>query len=176
MPTPTTQHPPPAVSTGWHLAAEEAADTLSTSFLVTETPLTSAHRLPPFVPSELTWTPTRKWKHQLLDRDPENETELTYQNALRQSYTCEDQSTAELTKMHSAVVLQSMFCDRLSSQLAAQEEKQKKNAQKKKGKLVGDGLPRLLTSDEFHNHVVEHKKAIVDKEVAWEEWRKQRDE
>ncbi|KIK95322.1 hypothetical protein PAXRUDRAFT_49094, partial [Paxillus rubicundulus Ve08.2h10] len=25
MPTPTTQHPPPAVSTGWHLAAEEAA-------------------------------------------------------------------------------------------------------------------------------------------------------
>ncbi|KIK76971.1 hypothetical protein PAXRUDRAFT_779528 [Paxillus rubicundulus Ve08.2h10] len=130
-----------------------------------ETLLTSAHRLPPFIPSVLTWTPTCKQKHQLLDRDPESEMECTYQDALHHNMT------AECIFVSSA----SMFCERLSSQLAAQEEKQK-NAQKKQGKLVGDGLPRLLTSDKFHNHVVEHKKAIVDEEVVREEQHKQRDE
>jgi hypothetical protein len=164
------------LSTGWHLAAEEAAEALastSVSFLVLETPLTSTNRLPAFIPSPL--TPTRKRKHQLLDTDPENETELTYQDALRQSYACEDQSKAELTRMQSTVVLQSMFCERLSSQLAAQEEKQK-SAHKKKGKLVGDGLPRLLTGDEFHNRVVEHEKATVEEDMVREERRKLRDE
>ncbi|KAF9227986.1 hypothetical protein BS17DRAFT_662519, partial [Gyrodon lividus] len=92
----------------------------------------------------------------LLDMDPKNETERTYQDALRQSYAREDQSKAELTRMQSNVMLQGMFCERLSSQLAAQEEKQK-SVHKKKGKLVGDGLTRLLTSDEFHERVVEHE-------------------
>ena len=77
--------------------------------------------------------------------------------------------------MQSSVVLQAMFYERLSSQLAAQEEKQK-SAHKKKGKLVGDGLPRELTGDEFHGWVVEHEKVVVKEDKAWEERHKQRDE
>jgi len=160
----------------WRMAAGEAAEALasmSTLFLVRETPLTSANRLPQFIPSPL--TPTHRQKHQLLDVDPKNETKRTYQDALRQSYTREDQSKAELIRVQSSVVLQAMFCERLSSQLAAQEEKQK-SAHKKKGKLVGDGLPRLLTGDEFHGRVVEHEKVVVEEDKAREERRKQRDE
>ena len=160
----------------WRMAAGEAAEALastSTLFLVRETPLTSANRLPQFIPSPL--TPTRRRKHQLLDVDPKNETERTYQDALHQSYTREDQSKAELIRVQSSVVLQAMFCERLSSQLAAQEEKQK-STHKRKGKLIGDGLPRLLTGDEFHGRVVEHEKVVVEEDKAREEQRKQRDE
>jgi len=160
----------------WRMATGEAAEALastSTLFLVGETPLTSANRLPQFIPSPL--TPTHRRKHQLLDMDLKNETECTYQDMLRQLYTCEDQSKAELIRVQSSVVLQAMFCERLSSQLAAQEEKQK-STHKRKGKLIGDGLPRLLTGDEFHGRVVEHEKVVVEEDKAREEQRKQRDE
>ncbi|KAF9223588.1 hypothetical protein BS17DRAFT_831417 [Gyrodon lividus] len=51
-----------------------------------------------------------------------------------------------------------MYCDCLSEQLAAQEDKQKK----KKGQLNGDGLPRLLTGNEFHKQVVDHEMAAEE--------------
>ncbi|KAF9238112.1 hypothetical protein BU15DRAFT_48011 [Melanogaster broomeanus] len=66
-----------------------------------------------------------------------------------------------------------MFCDRLSGQLAAQEEKRKR---KKTGQLNGDGLPRLLTGDEFYNRVVEHQNACEAEKVAQEDRRKRKDE
>ncbi|KAF8832973.1 hypothetical protein BDN67DRAFT_861419, partial [Paxillus ammoniavirescens] len=91
----------------------------------------------------------------LLDEEPENEKEHAYQLALHKSYSCEAQCKSALFGMQSTVVLQSMYCDRLSEQLAAQEESQKK---RKKGQLNGDGLPRLLASDKFYNRVVEHQK------------------
>ncbi|KIK80222.1 hypothetical protein PAXRUDRAFT_83028, partial [Paxillus rubicundulus Ve08.2h10] len=47
---------------------------------------------------------------------------------------------------------------------------------KKKGKDIGDGLPRLLTSDEFHSQVVEHAKVAVEEELVQEEQCKQWDE
>ncbi|KIK80834.1 hypothetical protein PAXRUDRAFT_157583 [Paxillus rubicundulus Ve08.2h10] len=122
--TPPLAHQCPPPSTGWHLAAEEAAEALtstSVSFLVLETPLTSTHCLPAFILSLL--TPTRKWKHQLLYRDPENKTVLMCQDELWQLYACEDQSNAELTRIQATAVMQLMYCERLSSQLAAQEEK-----------------------------------------------------
>ncbi|KAG2745961.1 hypothetical protein P692DRAFT_20740298, partial [Suillus brevipes Sb2] len=56
-----------------------------------------------------------------------------------------------LVSMQSTVVLQSMFCDRLSHQLTAQEEK--KQNSKRGGQPVRDGLPRLLTGDGFYHRV-----------------------
>lgn len=53
--------------------------------------------------------------------------------------------------MQSTAVLQKMYCKMLSSQLAAQEEKK---LARKWEKLVGDGLPRLLTGDEFYHSVL----------------------
>ncbi|KAI6097707.1 hypothetical protein EV401DRAFT_1879686, partial [Pisolithus croceorrhizus] len=99
-----------------------------------------------------------------LEREPENDVEHAYQDALQLSLARENQAKAELVGMHSTVVLQSLFCGRLSSQLAAQEEKQKEQ-KKRKGKLVGNGLPRLLTGDEFYSQVVEFEKSAADEEL-----------
>ncbi|KIK95078.1 hypothetical protein PAXRUDRAFT_60672, partial [Paxillus rubicundulus Ve08.2h10] len=62
-----------------------------------------------------------------------------------------------LMEMQSNVILQSMYCNKLSGQLAAQEEG--KSKKRKGGHLVSDGLPRLLTGDEFFKKVVDHQKA-----------------
>ncbi|KAF9220261.1 hypothetical protein BS17DRAFT_644709, partial [Gyrodon lividus] len=66
-------------------------------------------------------------------------------------------------------VLQSMYCDKMSGQLAAQEERKSKG-----GHLVSDGLPRLLTGNKFFKKVVNHQKAaeeeamkIADLVKAW---------
>ncbi|KAI6162811.1 hypothetical protein EDD17DRAFT_1507684 [Pisolithus thermaeus] len=60
-----------------------------------------------------------------------------------------------------------MQSQKLSSQLAAQEEKQKEQ-KKRKGKLVGNGLPRLLTGDEFYSQVVEfEKEGRAEVTTAW---------
>ncbi|KAF9220140.1 hypothetical protein BS17DRAFT_787956 [Gyrodon lividus] len=75
--------------------------------------------------------------------------------------------------MQLTVVLQGMFCERLSGQLAAQEEKQKK---RKKGQLNGDGLPRLLTGDAFYGLVVEHEETSAIEEEACKARKKLRDE
>ncbi|KAG2060564.1 hypothetical protein BDR06DRAFT_872059 [Suillus hirtellus] len=66
-----------------------------------------------------------------------------------------------------------MFCDRLSSQLASQEEKKQG---KKQEQLVGDRLPRLLAGDVFYTSVVEHQKAAEEEAVALETHRQERDE
>ncbi|KAF9225954.1 hypothetical protein BS17DRAFT_794755 [Gyrodon lividus] len=57
-------------------------------------------------------------------------------------------------------------------QLTAQEERRKK---KKKGQLNSNGLPRLLTGDEFYNHVVEHQNASDAANTAQEDCHKQKE-
>ncbi|KAF8835750.1 hypothetical protein BDN67DRAFT_865787, partial [Paxillus ammoniavirescens] len=87
----------------------------------------------------------------LLEEEPKDETEMRYQSALQESYAREAQYKTALLGMQSAVVLQSMYCGCTAKQLAAQEETQK---QRKKGQLNSDGLPRLLTCDNFFGLVV----------------------
>ena len=121
----------------------------SASFLVDNTPLTSeSHRVPEYTPSLI--SPTRKRTHELLGESPQNTKEQAYQHALRGSYEDwyhrEERYKTALIGMQSFAILHVMYCDRLTAQLAAQEERQKK---KKKGQLNGDGLPKLLTGDEF---------------------------
>ena len=147
-------------------AAEQAVNELvstSARFLVSSSPVQSTHSLPAFIPTPI--TPTCKQKHELLEREPESAKEKLYQEALHNAYECETYYKSSLAGMQSTVVLQSMFCDRLSSQLAAQEEK--KNS-RKSGQLIDNGLPRLLTGDEFHSHVVEHQRAAEEEEAGHE--------
>jgi hypothetical protein len=82
-------------------------------------------------------------------------------------------------------VLNEMYCNKLQFQLQHAEEKKAKG--KGKGKLVGDGLPLLLSGDEFYEKVVvftqwqqeeatkkavrEHEKAELAGPIA--EWKKQ---
>lgn len=52
-----------------------------------------------------------------------------------------------LTSMQVTLTLQNLYCERLRGQLHAKETRG--NNKKSSGKLIGDGLPRCLTSDEF---------------------------
>ncbi|KAI6019098.1 hypothetical protein EDC04DRAFT_2576127 [Pisolithus marmoratus] len=169
----TDQH---LLGTTWHSTAKEAIETLastSASFLVHETPLTTANQLPTFVTTPV--TPTRKHSHRLLEREPESDLECAYQGALQLSLARENQAKAALVGMQSTVVLQSLFCGRLSNQLAAQEDKQKEQ-KKRRGKLVGDGLPRLLTGNEFYSRVVEFERSAADEELERRSRQKRREE
>ena len=71
---------------------------------------------------------------------------------------CETEKHAEglrrqVLKLQAANILNEMYCSMLRGQLA--HHKKKKNTPKGMGKLVGDGLPRLLSGDEFYERVVE---------------------
>ncbi|THU92507.1 hypothetical protein K435DRAFT_599326, partial [Dendrothele bispora CBS 962.96] len=73
---------------------------------------------------------------------------------------------ATAISLQSALVLNSMYCDRLRSQLEAQEEAKKRVS---KARLMGDGMPRLLTSEEFVGRVEEFAKETEEKERAQKE-------
>ncbi|KAF9246200.1 hypothetical protein BU15DRAFT_58308 [Melanogaster broomeanus] len=160
----------------WQVAAKDMIGSLATtsaSFLVDKTPLTSANRLPPFLPSPISPTRNLKRKYALLTEEPRSAKEVAYQTALQEFEAREAKCKSALLGMQSTVVLQGMFCERLSGQLAAQEEKQKK---RKKGQLNGDGLPRLLTGDAFYSLVVEHEETSAIEEEARKARKKLRDE
>ncbi|KAI6025988.1 hypothetical protein EDC04DRAFT_2573680 [Pisolithus marmoratus] len=110
----------------------------------------------------MTITPTCKCWHRLLEEEPQNRKECAYQNALHESYNCEVNYKSALFWMQSTVVLQSTYCDQVSSQLAVVEEKWKKQ---KMGKLNADGLPKLLTGDAFRTLITKHDIA-AEKEKA----------
>jgi hypothetical protein len=75
--------------------------------------------------------------------------------------------------MQSALVLNGAYVDLVRGQLAAQE---KKKIEKKKGRLVGDGLPRLLTSREFVRRVTEFEKNAREKEEGLKQRKASREE
>ncbi|KAF9227317.1 hypothetical protein BS17DRAFT_459041 [Gyrodon lividus] len=158
----------------WQAAAKDmigSLATMSASFLIEKTPLTSVNQLPPFLPSPISPTQNLKCKYALLMEEPRNTWETAYRTVLRELEACEANFKSALLGMQSTVVLQGMFCEWLSGQLAAQEEKQKK---RKKGQLNGDGLPRLLTGDAFYGLVVEHKETSAIEEEARKKLRDER--
>ena len=61
-----------------------------------------------------------------------------------------DQYNDALVGSQAIQVLQGMYIDRITKELAKNEEQQKK---KKKSQLNGDGLPKLLTGDEFYDRI-----------------------
>jgi len=70
--------------------------------------------------------------------------------------------------------LNELYCAKLRSQLAHNESK--KRSGKNRGKVLGDGLPRLLSGDEFYGRVVEfeeaQKRAVAEKTTRMEERKK----
>ncbi|KAG1736634.1 uncharacterized protein EDB91DRAFT_1055524 [Suillus paluster] len=158
----------------WNTLVGQALDDLassSVSFLVSDTPITSQDQLPAFTPTS--FTPTHKQKHAVLDHQPETEHEHECHDALREAYKHEDYYKGALYGMQSTAVLQEMYCKTLLSQLAAQEEKK---LARKREKLVGDRLPRLLTGDKFYRSVVDHNNAADAEVAARESHQQERDE
>ena len=151
----------------WHSVAKEAVEALtstSTAFLVDGSPISSSHQVPTYLPPPLTLT--RKHKCTLLDEEPHNEREQAYQDALSAAYAHEAQYKSALVGSQATLVLQTMYVDQVTKELANNEERRKK---RKKGQLNGDGLSKLLTGDEFYNCVVEHHQSITEQDALCEE-------
>ncbi|KIJ63711.1 hypothetical protein HYDPIDRAFT_49718, partial [Hydnomerulius pinastri MD-312] len=62
-----------------------------------------------------------------------------------------------LIASQAATILNEMYCSKLRGQLAHYEDKKHKGVGK--GKVLGDGLPRLLSGKEFFQKVVKFEEA-----------------
>ncbi|KIK76767.1 hypothetical protein PAXRUDRAFT_104184, partial [Paxillus rubicundulus Ve08.2h10] len=110
--------------------------------------------------------------------------EALLMGALWEAEECCQSYKQRVITLQAQAVLNEAYCNKLRFQLAFQEEK--KSNPGAPGKLDVDGLPRLLSGDEFYERVVEftrwQKEAVAKKETrkvarerlkaANEEWKK----
>ncbi|KAF8142262.1 hypothetical protein K438DRAFT_1553664, partial [Mycena galopus ATCC 62051] len=96
----------------------------------------------------------------LLAVMPSNVVEEGLQSSVRELLMVNEQQNIQLAQMQSSLVLNGAYCDLVRGQLAAQEESKKA---KQKGRLVGDGMPRLLTATAFVTRVETFQKAAEAK-------------
>ena len=126
------------------------------SWLTDPAPIASSSRLPSL--ESATFSPPRKRSRYqaLLEDESMTERERELRDALRETEEREVLLKEQTIKMQSMMVLQNLHCERLCNQLATSEEKGKEKKGKGKGRLMTDGLPKLLTGDKFFNRVVAH--------------------
>lgn len=93
-----------------------------------------------------------------------NTTERRLQDALIAKQSEVDYWKSRAVELQSTMVLQRLYCGRVRRQLLAKEQKASKS-KKKGGKLMGDGLGRILTEDEFYQRVQEHSAAQEEEEI-----------
>ncbi|KZP23536.1 hypothetical protein FIBSPDRAFT_684112, partial [Athelia psychrophila] len=101
--------------------------------------------------------PMKKLHSDALAIEPKTAREKLLLAALLDSEARVQAHYSRVLQLQASAVLNQMYCDLLRKQLTHKEEEKKKG--KGKGRLVGDGMPRLLTSDEFYERVVEFQAA-----------------
>ncbi|KAJ7904145.1 hypothetical protein B0H13DRAFT_1507474, partial [Mycena leptocephala] len=143
----------------------------SSAFLVSSSPIHASSTPPQFPPAEI--SPEKARDVFLLSAEPTTALERELQTALRREQERNKTQKQRLVAMQSALVLNGAYVDLVRGQLAAQE---KKKSGKKKGRLVGDGLPRLLTSREFVRRVTEFEKSAREKEEGLKQRKADREE
>lgn len=100
----------------------------------------------------------------LLAAEPSTALERELQAALRKAGEKNVNQKRQMIAIQSALVLNGAYVDVVRGQLAAQEKK--KGRGNKKGRLVGDGLPRLLTARDFVRRVTEFEHDTAEKAEA----------
>ncbi|KAJ7435692.1 hypothetical protein FB451DRAFT_1019734 [Mycena latifolia] len=143
----------------------------SSAFLVSSSPIHASSTPPRFPAAEI--SPEKARDVFLLSAEPTTALERELQTALRRELERNKTQKQRLVAMQSALVLNGAYVDLVRGQLAAQE---KKKSDKKKGRLVGDGLPRLLTSREFVRRVTEFEKNARKKEEGLKQRKADREE
>lgn len=134
-------------------AVSEAIDKLRDSdmaYLVASEPPNSQSTIPPIVSAPILISAIL-----FSDYTPQTPTGIALLAALRESEVQKQQLRKHCIKLQAASILNELYCGKLRTQLAHQEEK--KRAEKGKGKLMGDGLPCMLTGDDFYKKVVNHE-------------------
>lgn len=97
-------------------------------------------------PQATTILPPSQTVSSILTITPKTTNETLLLAALREATADNEALRRRVVESQAANILNEAYCNKLRFQLAAKEEKGKK---KGKGKLMGDGLPRMLTGDEF---------------------------
>lgn len=139
----------------------ETIRTSTSAFLITSSPVQSTSAPPAFNLIPLSPHKRKKARYSgLLAVVPSNIIEEELQNSVRELLAANKQQKSQLVQMQSSLVLNGAYCDLVRGQLAAQEESKK---EKKKGRLVGDGMPRLLTATAFVRRVEEFHKTVEAK-------------
>ncbi|KAJ7937495.1 hypothetical protein B0H13DRAFT_1504863, partial [Mycena leptocephala] len=145
--------------------------TTSSAFPVTSSPIQSSSEPPHLAPTEI--SPEKARDMFLLSAEATTGLERELQGALRKEQDRNTTQKRQMLAMQSALVLNGAYVDVVRGQLAAQEKKKKGN---KKGLLVGDGLPRLLTSREFVQRVAEFEQQATEKAEALQQRKVTREE
>nr|GAT48919.1 predicted protein [Mycena chlorophos] len=144
--------------------AFDALRNSSASFIISSSPITSAANPPGFVPRLISPQKSRKRHYDsLLGVPPSTVLEEQLQEALGNLMGRYNTMKSDLIAMQSSLVLNAAYCDRIRGQLAARESAQSK---KRATRLVGDGLPHLLTAAEFVERVTAFEEAAKVKAAA----------
>jgi hypothetical protein len=160
-----------------HSPVKAALDNLKSTtagFVISSSPIRSRSHLPIAPMARI--TPKRRpgtRYPELLNVEPETDREGLLQRALHRTEAREARHEGHVIAIQASLVLMQKYCDRVRSQLESHEKKTKKRGQGKNKRLHGDGLPQLLTGDEFFSRVV-HAEEAHGKEVAEKEARKGR--
>ncbi|KAF8995505.1 hypothetical protein BDQ17DRAFT_1211977, partial [Cyathus striatus] len=88
----------------------------------------------------------------LLTITPQTENKALLLAALKETHIDNKNLQGRLVHAQASNLLNEMYCKKVQVELASKENKKKK---KGLGKLMGDGLPRMLSGDEFYQKVVE---------------------
>jgi hypothetical protein len=170
--TTTSPHTHRSTRTTTHLEILEGAvaalKKTNLAFLATSTPTTAADPMP------TTTTHTVQQNSIPINKAaaalaivPNTANELLLLAALRESQSQILRTEVHAFELQASNILNEAYAQRLCAKLAAQEEKRNK---KKSTKLVGDGLARLLSGDEFYELAQQKEKEI--REVAREKERR----
>lgn len=103
----------------------------------------------------------------ILNMTPTSKSETILLAALRELQAENSNLKNRVITLQASNILNETYCTKLQFQLAAKESKGTKS--KGKGKLMGDGLPKMLSGDEFFERVVEFTAWQDEEEIRREQ-------
>lgn len=140
------------------------------AYLVLSNPATSTDNSPPTTSQPIPVVPTA-----YSDLIPVTNIEKALLIALRESEAREADLRRRLNEAQASNILNELYCSKLRRQLAYSEEKRAKK-QKGKGRLMGDGLPCLLSGDAFYEKVVDFETLQREEERRKEAKRQEKED
>ncbi|KAJ8690004.1 hypothetical protein PTI98_012849 [Pleurotus ostreatus] len=132
----------------------------SASFLILSAQPPSSAQIPAYKP--LTISPFKESRYKdLLNQPPRTQVEHQLMEALRESELWDTQQKYNMVGMQAATLLQGTYVARVRTSLQEKEKKDKE----KKNILFGDGMPRVLSDQEFVD-IVKQKEAEAEKKAC----------
>ena len=132
-------------------AAVSALQSTSLSHLVSGSLPQSSSKIPLFLPSTI--SPFKSYNQELLELKPRTENEKRLQDALREAEDQDRKRKIAMVNIQGITVLQNIYIKKNNRHLQGHEDERKRN--RKKNRVFGDRMAKLLDDDVFFNKVVE---------------------